>query len=103
MKAGDKIYCIKEYSNLYIKNNYYTINSIICDDIILDCNIDDQLNNYDFIIYISTENTLMSTIVHSCTALGFHTIKNRSVMFSDFFISIKMNRKLKLEKINESW
>lgn len=83
MKKGDKILCTKNYNIenntvLYKKNNIYTITDIIEDS--------NGINNRYII-----DNYLSFYIKHQIS----------DWCFDDYFISLKEERKLKLDKINE--
>jgi len=87
MKVGDKVYCIKdnisdageEYEHVYhLNGNVYTI---------LRCN--------SKLIYTTTENQ------YGDEYYSWYVESNEYKIFSNYFITEKEQRKLKLEKLNE--
>lgn len=86
MKVGDKVYCIKSRDNLNLENRIYTI-----------LKIDHNINE----IIISIEKNKY----YICSHYMYHAITDfdysEHYVFDEFFITLKEQRKLKLEKLNE--
>jgi len=87
MKAGDKVFCIKDkiiQNNIYVlKNNFY---------IVLRCN--------STLIYTTTENQYGAEYYIWYVESDEYK-NNDDRIFSDYFITEKESRKLKLQKLNE--
>jgi len=89
MKVGDKIVCIKSELNdaLINDSNTFKIRGIVGNHISVDVFISGNLIGiYGYLIKHEPEYVYG----RSCR------------LFSDYFINLKTNRKLKLQKINES-
>lgn len=81
MKVGDKYICIQSRDDLNLEGNIYTILNIDAD------------------IAISVEKSIYHISAHY-SYLEIDSINY--YIFDDHFISVKEQRKLKLEKLNEN-
>ena len=81
LKKGDKLLCKKMKGNLFIKNKYYTIS-----------------NTYT----IMDGSQIFNITSEKDGNFSFHLMKDGDWYLYDIFISLKEERKLKLEKINEN-
>lgn len=94
MKAGDKVYCIKDrivQGNIYVlKNNFYTV--LRCNRTLIYTTTENQYGEEYYIWYVEGYE-------YNDNKDEIAWLKSR--IFSDYFITEKESRKLKLQKLNE--
>ena len=79
MKKGDKVYCIKEFGDIFFVDKEYKICNIVGD-----------------VIYVSF------TYQHQCYFYLPSSFRSMDRIFSDHFITVKEYRMLKLDKIRQN-
>jgi hypothetical protein len=82
MQIGDKLICIKTYNSYYSNNTYYQKNKIYSITNISYNNIEEDFN------YEINET------------LWFNDNRSRQFDIKEYFITLKEERKIKLEKLN---
>ena len=81
MKVGDKVYCIKEFGEIFFIGMEYKIFKIAAD-----------------IIYVTFDGV---GVCYFYISVYLPSYFYRSLNFSEYFVTVKEGRKLKLDKINE--